>query len=54
VREVADRLGVHPETVRRLIHAGRLDAAREGRTLRISAVSLHELLAGHRRKPNRS
>ena len=36
VREVADRLGVHPETVRRLIHSGRLEAAREGRALRVA------------------
>ena len=28
VREVADQLGVHPETIRRLIHDGRLDAVR--------------------------
>jgi excisionase family DNA binding protein len=30
VRQVADQLGVHPETVRRLIHDGRLDAVRIG------------------------
>jgi excisionase family DNA binding protein len=31
VRQVADQLGVHPETVRRLIHDGRLEAIRVGR-----------------------
>jgi excisionase family DNA binding protein len=36
VREVAGRLGVHPETIRRLIHDGRLDAVRVGRALRVS------------------
>ena len=36
VRQVADRLGVHPETVRRLIHDGRLQAVRVGRVLRIA------------------
>ena len=54
VREVAERLGVHPETVRRLIHSGRLEAAREGRVLRVAADSVHELLEHHRRKPDRT
>jgi excisionase family DNA binding protein len=40
VREVAGRLGVHPETIRRLIHEGRLDAVRVGRALRVSAVEV--------------
>jgi excisionase family DNA binding protein len=53
VREVADRLGVHPETVRRLIHAGRLAAVREGRVLRVAAHSVHELLERQRHKPER-
>jgi excisionase family DNA binding protein len=54
VREVADRLGVHPETVRRLIHAGRLEADREGRTLRVAEASVQALLAQHRHKPDRT
>ena len=41
VREVAAQLGVHPETIRRLIHDGRLDAVRVGRVLR--RTSLDEL-----------
>jgi excisionase family DNA binding protein len=53
VREVADRLGVHPETVRRLIHSGRLEAAREGRVLRVAADSMHALLERQRHKPPR-
>ena len=53
VREVAGRLGVHPETVRRLIHSGRLAAVRDGRALRVSADSVAELLQGQRRKPKR-
>lgn len=53
VREVADRLGVHPETVRRLIHAGRLEAVREGRTLRLVPASVEALLEQQRRKPPR-
>jgi excisionase family DNA binding protein len=54
VREVADRLGVHPETVRRLIHSGRLEAAREGRALRVAAASVHPLLEHQRHKPERA
>jgi excisionase family DNA binding protein len=50
---VADRLGVHPETVRRLIHSGRLQASREGRVLRVAAESLETLLERHRVKPER-
>ena len=52
VREVAGRLGVHPETVRRLIHEGRLDAARVGRTLRIDADALARFIARQRVKPS--
>jgi excisionase family DNA binding protein len=54
VREVADRLGVHPETVRRLIHAGRLQAVREGRILRVEPTSVQELLKRQRQKPSRN
>jgi excisionase family DNA binding protein len=53
VREVADRLGVHPETVRRLIHSGRLEAVREGRVMRVAAASVHALLERQRDKPER-
>ena len=53
VREVAGRLGVHPETIRRLIHDGRLDAVRLGRVLRVDATALDLLLARQRVKPTR-
>jgi excisionase family DNA binding protein len=53
VREVADRLGVHPETVRRLIHDGRLDAIRVGRVLRVHRVAVDRFLARQRVKPSR-
>ena len=54
VRQVAAQLGVHPETVRRLIHDGRLDAVRVGRVLRIDASELDGFLARQRVKPSRS
>jgi excisionase family DNA binding protein len=53
VREVADRLGVHPETIRRLIHDGRLDAIRVGRVLRVDGAALEGFLARMRVKPAR-
>jgi excisionase family DNA binding protein len=53
VREVASRLGVHPETVRRLIHDGRLDAVRVGRVLRVDSTSLHGFLVNQRVKPTK-
>jgi excisionase family DNA binding protein len=53
VRDVAGRLGVHPETVRRLIHDGRLDAVRVGRVLRVHGDSLDGFLARQRVKPTR-
>jgi len=53
VRQVADQLGVHPETVRRLIHDGRLEAVRIGRVLRIDASALDGFLARQRVKPER-
>ena len=54
VRDVASRLGVHPETVRRLIHDGRLDAVRVGRVLRVDSSSLHGFLVNQRVKPTRA
>jgi len=51
VREVADQLGVHPETIRRLIHDGRLDAVRVGRVLRVHRAALDSFLARQRVKP---
>ena len=54
VRQVADRLGVHPETIRRLIHAGRLDAVRVGRVLRVEAASVATYVDRQRIKPARS
>jgi excisionase family DNA binding protein len=53
VREVADQLGVHPETIRRLIHDGRLDAVRVGRVLRVHRAALDTFLARQRVKPTR-
>jgi len=53
VREVADLLGVHPETVRRLIYDGRLDAVRVGRVLRVHRGAVDRLLARQRVKPTR-
>jgi excisionase family DNA binding protein len=53
VRDVASRLGVHPETVRRLIHDGRLDAVRVGRVLRVDSTSLHGFLVNQRVKPSK-
>jgi excisionase family DNA binding protein len=53
VREVANRLGVHPETVRRLIHDGRLDAVRVGRVLRVDTDSFHGFLLNQRVKPTK-
>lgn len=53
VREVAGELGVHPETIRRLIHDGRLDAVRVGRVLRVHRAALDSFLARQRVKPTR-
>ena len=53
VREVAGRLGVHPETIRRLIHEGKLDAVRVGRVLRVHKHAVDSFLARQRIKPAR-
>ena len=53
VREVAGELGVHPETIRRLIHDGRLDAVRVGRVLRVHRAAVDGFLARQRVKPTR-
>ena len=53
VREVAGQLGVHPETIRRLIHGGRLDAVRVGRVLRVHKAAVDGFLARQRIKPTR-
>jgi excisionase family DNA binding protein len=51
VRQVADQLGVHPETVRRLIHDGRLEAVRVGRVLRVDGSAFAGFVARQRIKP---
>lgn len=51
VREVAELLGVHPQTVRRLIHEGKLEGVRIGGALFVPRTALDELLARQRRKP---
>jgi excisionase family DNA binding protein len=53
VRDVAGELGVHPETIRRLIHDGRLDAIRVGRVLRVHRAAVDGFLARQRVKPTR-
>lgn len=53
VKEVAGQLGVHPETIRRLIHDGRLDAVRIGRVLRVDGEAVDQFLARQRVKPER-
>jgi excisionase family DNA binding protein len=54
VRYVADRLGVHPETIRRLIHDGRLDAVRVGRVLRVDGGAFAGFVERQRVKPVRA
>jgi excisionase family DNA binding protein len=54
VRDVADRLGVHPETIRRLIHDGRLDAVRVGRVLRVDRRAVAGFVERQRVKPFRA
>ena len=54
VREVAGQLGVHPETIRRLIHDGRLDAVRVGRVLRVHKQVVDSFLVRQRIKPTRN
>jgi excisionase family DNA binding protein len=51
VREVAERMGVHPETIRRLIHEGRLRGVRVGRALCVEQASFEALVARQRVKP---
>ena len=53
VRDVAGQLGVHPETVRRLIHNGSLEAVRVGRVLRVPPAALAGFLQRQRIKPPR-
>ena len=53
VRQVAALLGVHPETIRRLIHDGRMDAVRIGRVLRVEAHEVDAFVARQRVKPLR-
>jgi excisionase family DNA binding protein len=53
VQEVANLLGVHAETVRRLIHSGGLNAVRVGRVLRVEEDELERYLNRQRVKPDR-
>src|SRR3990170_6194313 len=44
VQEVAERLRMHPITVRRLIKAGRLPALRLGRSVRVRESDVNDLI----------
>jgi len=48
IEEVADRLIVHPNTVRRLIKTGQLKAAKVGRLYRVLEKDLLEFIYGSR------
>ena len=50
VRGVAELLGVHPQTVRRLIHEGKLEGVRIGTGLFVPRAAVDELLARQRRR----
>ena len=50
-RDVAELLGVHPQTVRRLIHEGKLEGVRIGTGLFVPRAAVDELLARQRRRP---
>ena len=52
VREVSELLGVHPQTVRRLIHEGKLEGVRIGNGLFVPRAALDELVSRQRRKPS--
>jgi excisionase family DNA binding protein len=45
---------VHPETIRRLIHDGQLDAVRVGRLLRVDGVAFAGFVERQRVKPLRA
>ncbi len=49
VKEVAERLHVHPITVRRLIASGRLPAVRIGRAVRVREAAVAKMTAEGRR-----
>lgn len=49
VDEAARRLGMHPESVRRMCRAGRVPAAKFGRVWRIDPARLSAMFAGRQR-----
>ncbi|HVN62703.1 MAG TPA: helix-turn-helix domain-containing protein [Gaiellaceae bacterium] len=51
VREVAELLAVHPQTVRRLIHEGKLEGVRIGSRLFVPRAALESLVSRQRRNP---
>ena len=50
IPEVAERLRIHPRSVRHLIERGDLTALRVGRLYRIPAVNLEAFLRGETQK----
>ncbi len=49
IREVADKLGVHPMTIYRLIKAGKLRGHKVGSVWRIYEVEVNTYLENNRR-----
>jgi len=49
IQEVAEILSLSEQTIRKLVHEGRLKAIRLGRTYRIPYESLIELRSTHRK-----
>lgn len=53
IKEVAAKLGVHDNTVRRLINRGELPAYRVGRVVRIKEADAERYLREHRYTGNK-
>lgn len=48
IQETAGRLGLHPQTVRKIVKSGRLRVARIGRSIRIRPEDLEEFIESSR------
>ena len=51
IRETAEAIGLHPNTVYELVQEGKIPSIKLGRKILVSKIELAKFLAGHSNQP---